>query len=96
MYLKEEEKLLSGKWIFKDGKIEEDSVSKRINWLKDNYLIKIGRDKTGWEILYKDPNDGRYWELIYENSELQGGGAPTLSFISKEEAVLKYNITDMD
>ena len=91
MCLKKCETSLIGKWIFENGKIVEDSVTKRINKLINNCLVKITSDKTGWETLYKDPKDNRYWILTYPDSELQGGGAPSLINISKEEASSKYN-----
>jgi len=92
MCLKKDEISLIGKWVFKDGKIVEDSVVKRINKLIHNHLVKIASNETGWKTIYKDPNDNRYWVLEYRDSELQGGGAPSLINISKEEANSKYNI----
>jgi hypothetical protein len=53
--------------------------------------VKISISSSGWESFYQDPNDSRYWELIYEQGELQGGGPPTLKNISLEEAHLRYN-----
>ena len=37
MNLKKEEKLLLGNWVFENGEILEDPVTKRINNLKDNF-----------------------------------------------------------
>lgn len=94
MNLKKEEIELVGEWVFQNGEIIENSVAKRINLLKDNYLIKVTTDKSGWNTLYQDPEDKRYWELTYRDSELQGGGAPLLTNITKEDAILKFNLDD--
>lgn len=94
MNLEKEEIELIGEWIFQNGEMVEDSVAKRINLLKDDFLIKVATDESGWNTLYKDPEDNRYWELTYRNSDLQGGGAPLLTNLNKESALLKYNIDD--
>jgi len=31
-------------------------------------------DYNGWDVLYLDPADGRYWERILPSSEMHGGG----------------------
>jgi hypothetical protein len=53
--LNDSEIQLIGKWIFEDGKIVNDSISERVIWLINNYLVKICQDKSGWSVLYKDP-----------------------------------------
>jgi Immunity protein 27 len=90
-----EEFKLKGSWLFENNKVVEDAICRRINDLKNNYLIKISTSVSGWETLYQDPSDKRYWELIFEQNEFQGGGAPTLVNISKEAIKEKYNI-DLD
>lgn len=86
---------VSGELIF-DAENEKMIVSegtKRIDWLKDNVLKRIGPSEAsgGWRILYQDPGDGRYWELLYLQSELQGGGPPTLRLVSDSDAKASYN-----
>lgn len=81
-----------GKWILEGAKVVEDEDCTRINWLRSNYLVKIATNETGWIILYQDPEDKRYWELVYEHGELQGGGPPSLIQLSKEDAASKYAI----
>ena len=57
----------------------DQDVLDRINWLTDKVLVLIGIEKVGgWEKLYRDPQDGRYWLLTYPFGELQGGGPPSL------------------
>ena len=92
MHLKSNELELKGSWIAKDNVIVEDATSKRINFLIQNFLIKITASNSGWDILYLDTQDNRYWELIYNNSEQHGAGAPSLRYISKEQAKKKYGV----
>ena len=92
MKLDTKEIMLSGGWTLVGTTVEADSVAKRIEKLILEYLIYIKSDFSGWSKLYQDPIDKRYWELIYPDSELQGVGAPTLQNISKEEAILKYQL----
>ena len=55
----------------------------RINWLTSEALENVGvrKDSGGWERLYRDPVDGRYWHLTYPHGEMQGGGPPELRHI---------------
>ena len=46
----------------------------RIQQLIRDELVKIARDLTGWRVLYRDPKDGRLWQLSYPQSEMHGGG----------------------
>jgi len=85
---------LSGKWMTQGKALIADQTCRRIEELITNFLKRIAVSKDGWEILYKDPTDGRYWELTYPNSERQGGGPPKLTVISSEEAEFKYHINN--
>lgn len=91
--LDEHERDLLGSWILRDEAVEGDEVCKRIRWLTNEVLTKItfSREYGSWETLYLDPNDGRYWELTYPQSEMHGGGPPRLTSISLEEAKKKYD-----
>ncbi|MBI2735202.1 MAG: hypothetical protein HYX38_01410 [Rhodospirillales bacterium] len=55
-----------------------DEICKRIETLVANYLDVLGVDASGWDTLYRDPNDSRLWELVHPQSELSGGGPPEL------------------
>jgi hypothetical protein len=64
MDIKPSETVLTGQWVLQGGRLVEDDVCKRILALTKSYLVGIGRDASGWNALYRDPNDGRYWELF--------------------------------
>lgn len=92
MHLQKLETHLKGQWIFEAGIMKEDEVAKRIKWLITNSLKKIGNDSTGWETLYQDISDGRYWEHTYGQSDMHGGGPPSLILLTDQEAKLKYGL----
>jgi hypothetical protein len=81
-----------GNWIYDGIRVVEDENSKKISWLIDNYLNKISADQTGWDVLYQDPQDLRYWELNYRHGERHGGGPPSLLQLPKECATSKYSL----
>jgi hypothetical protein len=84
------ETVLTGQWIIQGGRPVADDVCKRIIALTKSHLQEIGRDASGWNTLYRDPTDGRYWELRYPQSELHGGGPPELRYLTAEQARQKY------
>ena len=90
MRIKPEEIELRGNWIVKDAVVDEDETCRRIEWLARNCLEKLKSDNAGWSVLYRDPDDGRYWELTYPQSEMHGGGPPVLLEISEETAKSRY------
>lgn len=90
--LKSDEFKLQGKWITSNDKVIDDEISIRIKFLKNNYLIKLATSYDGWDTLFQDSNDKRFWELIFEKSELHGGGPPSLIVISKVDIEKKYNL----
>jgi hypothetical protein len=81
---------LLGSWVVVEGKVTADPTAERIEALIYEGLEKIAVDATGWETLYRDPDDGRYWELTYPQSEMHGGGPPRLTCLSPERARAKY------
>lgn|SRR5690606_30008759 len=86
------ESALVGNWIEKDGSVVQDSVCEQIQWLTDSYFKQIAVDGNNWSALYKNPDDGSYWELTYPKSHMHGGGPPTLQRISKDEAYYRYSL----
>lgn len=91
MTLKSDETVLPGQWKRVDGKMIEDETSKRIRTLIREHLEAIATTGGGWEKLFRDPADGRLWELTYSTGDTHGGGPPTLKLISEESAHNKYS-----
>ncbi|WP_186639625.1 Imm27 family immunity protein [Rufibacter sediminis] len=92
MKLKKEEKELIGHWRVDGMLMKLDDVSQRIKELTESHLLKIATDESGWKVLYKDQEDGRFWELVYSESQMHGGGAPTLVHLSEAEAKESYMV----
>jgi hypothetical protein len=81
---------LTGKWLPREGRAVADETRERINQLVRSHLGLLGRDASGWDVLYRDPDDGRLWELTYPQSELHGGGPLQLCCLTLDEARTKY------
>ena len=79
---------ITGQWLFSNGAIAADDVCQRIEWLIASALSLVGIGESGWERLYQDPTDGRFWLLSFPQSHLQGGGPPSLRAINNQEAAL--------
>ena len=92
MQIQPNESDLRGQWVLVDGKMVKDEVSKRIETLIVNYLNRVKADESGWRTLFRDPSDGRYWELTYPQSEMHAGGPPRLSVIEDSLAVERYSL----
>jgi hypothetical protein len=84
------ETLLVATWVLYDGRVVNDDVANRISSLTESHLIKVEQDASGWDSLYRDPIDGRLWELVYPESHMHGGGPPRLQALSTADAVRKY------
>jgi hypothetical protein len=94
MKLKSSDSELIGKWTLVNDTVQSDETCDRIEWLTKHHLRKIASSEEWghWEILFQDPEDGRFWELTYPQSEMQGGGPPRLNSIGKERAQAKYRL----
>jgi hypothetical protein len=88
--LKSDETSLDGQWLLVDSRVVADETCQRIEWLISSQLNEIVSDYSGWETLYRDPNDGRSWELTYRYGYMHGGGPPSLRVLSPEGAREKY------
>ncbi len=95
MRLQPHETELIGKWISEAKAVRGDATCERIKWLTENHLkqIALSPQYGAWETLFQDPDDQRYWEQIFPQSEMHGGGPPALKCLSTEKAKAKYNIT---
>ncbi len=85
---------LVGSWVEKSGSVVQDSVCERIQWLTDSYLEQVSVDGDNWSALYRNHDDGSYWELTYPQSHMHGGGPPTLQRVSKDDAYKRYGIRE--
>ena len=85
------ETVITGKWIATpSGQVTADDVCERINKLVQNHLRILGHDPSGWDALYRDPDDKRLWELLYPQGHLHGGGPPELRYLDQDQARQKY------
>jgi hypothetical protein len=90
MKLRPHETDLIGTWRRVGNTVEADSTAHRIDRLVKNQLRQLAQDSSGWDVLYQDPNDGRFWELTYPNSDWHGGGPPRLTCMPFNAAREKY------
>jgi hypothetical protein len=92
MTLKPDETDLVGKWVLDSGRVIGDPVETRITQLIEGQLEKIAfsPESGGWKTLYRDPLDGRYWELTYPNGGQHGGGPKRLTIVDAKSATAKY------
>ena len=68
MKLSSTETDLIGKWELVNGSVQWDATCERIRVAHDRVFGKIAG--TNWAVLYRDPEDGRYWELTYPMGEM--------------------------
>ena len=81
-----------GSWVVVNGRLTEDETCRRLRSLVENHLQHVATSADGWEKLYQDPNDGRYWEWLYPQAEMQRGGPPALRVLSPETARRRYGV----
>lgn len=81
---------LAGGWIMTADGMRRDAVAERVEALVSGCLEKIAVAEDGWSTLFRDPGDGRLWELWYPHSEMHGGGPPALRCVKVEDATFRY------
>ena len=59
-----------------------DAVDERIVWLVSRRLTLVEAIDGGWTQRYRDPRDGRLWELTFPQGSLHGGGPRRLVNVS--------------
>jgi hypothetical protein len=69
---------------------EQDA--RRAGWLLQNRLLRLAETNFGYDHLYRDPTDGRYWELTHPWPEQHGGGPYVLRAITPSDAAAKYGV----
>jgi hypothetical protein len=67
-----------------------DAQAQRIEELIDGYLQGLAASENGWSRPFRDPTDGRLWELSYPDSSGHGGGPPKLRQVTPENATKRY------
>jgi hypothetical protein len=90
--LEPDEQRLAGAWVERDGRRTLDAVDRRIFWLVSRRLLARGHASHGWDQLYLDPRDGRYWELTFPEGSLHGGGPRLLTCVGAGVAREKYGL----
>jgi hypothetical protein len=90
--LRPEEEELMGMWVASPNGVVADDTCKRIERLTSGVLEHLAQDSAGWASLFRDPADGRLWELHYPQSEMHGGGPPSLRHLTKTQAEVTYKI----
>lgn len=93
--LQPSEEVLTGSWIVQDGQARYDEICERIEWLVTQHLQKIADSPQwgAWERVYRNPDDGTYWECTYPQGEMHGGGPPQLKRLTTAEAKQKYGLS---
>jgi hypothetical protein len=91
--LRSDEVELVGQWIQRQGHVGGDQACERIEWLVAHCLERVATDTSGWETLFRDHNDGRFWERTYPRGEMHGGGPPTLRLLAPAIAARKYGVS---
>jgi Immunity protein 27 len=92
MEIQPDESVITGAWVLVDGSMVGDASLTRIDSLVKGYLQRVAVSPDGWEILYRDPADGRYWEKTYPHSQMHGGGPASLRVLDVAEAQEKYGV----
>lgn len=90
MLLKPEETCLRGFWLDLGSAMVPDAVWERIDFLTREALLLLITGGNVMDKLYRDPADGRLWELMRVAPQMKDGGPPCLTLIEADEAEKKY------
>jgi len=87
-----EEDMLVGRWVETANGLVGDEACTRIESLIEHSfeLVAEHPEEGGWRTLYRDPRYGQLWERTYPQSHMHGGGPPSLSRISTEQAKTEF------
>jgi hypothetical protein len=85
-----DERRLTGAWDEVYQRALGDEVEARIIWLIRHRLRPRASANGGWDQLFVDPRDGRYWDLTFPRGSLHGGGPRQLTLLTPDEAAAKY------
>ncbi len=85
-----DESLLAGAWLPTDAGPAPDVVEQRIRWLIADRFECIACTNDGWSWLFRDPRDGRLWELTFPAGMVLHSGPRRLSVIDAATASDRY------
>jgi hypothetical protein len=88
-----DERTLEGGWAEGGLGSVHDGIDRRIFWLVSRRLTLLGVADGGWRQLYRDPRDGRFWELTFPQGSLHGGGPRRLECVAALVAAERYGIS---
>jgi hypothetical protein len=88
-----DEQRLDGAWLDTPDGTVGDEVDRRIFWLVRHSLRPVAMTQGGWDQLFVDPRDGRYWELTFPYGSLHGGGPRRLTTLPRDVAVSKFGLS---
>lgn len=71
---------------------EHDPIDARVLHLVRERMERIASSSDGWDTLFRDPRDGRLWELTFPEGNLFAGGPRRLSVIAEADAREKYGL----
>lgn len=88
--LRPDEDAVFGQWLDTGSRLERDHAWARIQWLTRERLALVTPGEGGLTALYRDPADGRLWELRHPYGHLPGRGPPHLVHLAADEARRHY------
>jgi hypothetical protein len=86
--LKPEETQLVGMWLDLGGRVTNDAIADRVEWLSATRLERLAENRDALAELYRDPLDARLWEKVLPFA----GGPPTLRLITPADAVARFGV----
>ena len=89
--LRDDETRLAGRWRGDIGGATDD-VDARILTLVTRHLVPLAAAANGWDQLFRDPRDGRLWELTFPHGSLYGGGPRQLTVLDADAVRAKYGL----
>jgi len=92
--IRADETLIEGQWASSRGCALRDANCDRILALVQSYLRRL-ESRGGKGHFFKDPSDGRIWELSHPQHHLPGGGPPRLRQLSFIE-VEQFGVVDVE
>jgi len=87
------ETVLQGLWIDLGSRMEKDVSWQRIEWLVSEHFEELACLEDSQDCLYRDPTDGRLWELFPVRPELGEQSPPHLAVIAPQTAAERFGVS---